>query len=147
MDNKSQLIVVDSAVLPEVILKVLEVKKLLANKEEKSSASACKRVGVSRSEYYKYRSCVFSYEEKIMQRIITLYMILKDEPGVLSSVLVSLHNLNSNILTVNQSIPIDGVATVTISLRLNESFDEAIVMKSIIAGLKGVVEVQLLSGE
>ncbi|MCI8776445.1 MAG: ACT domain-containing protein [Oscillospiraceae bacterium] len=147
MDNKSQLIVVDSAVLPEVILKVLEVKKLLANKEEKSSASACKRVGVSRSAYYKYRSCVFSYEEKIMQRIITLYMILKDEPGVLSSVLVSLHNLNSNILTVNQSIPIDGVATVTISLRLNESFDEAIVMKSIIAGLKGVVEVQLLSGE
>ena len=147
MDNKSQLIVVDSAVLPEVILKVLEVKKLLANKEEKSSASACKRVGVSRSAYYKYRSCVFSYEEKIMQRIITLYMILKDEPGVLSSVLVSLHNLNSNILTVNQSIPIDGVATVTISLRLNESFDEAIVMKSIIAGLKGVVEVHLLSGE
>ena len=147
MDNKSQLIVVDSAVLPEVILKVLEVKKLLANKEEKSSASACKRVGVSRSAYYKYRSCVFSYEEKIMQRIITLYMILKDEPGVLSSVLVSLHNLNSNILTVNQSIPIDGVATVTISLRLNESFDEAIVMKSIIAGLMGVVEVQLLSGE
>ncbi len=147
MDNKSQLIVVDSAVLPEVILKVLEVKKLLANKEEKSSASACKRVGVSRSAYYKYRSCVFSYEEKIMQRIITLYMILKDEPGVLSSVLVSLHNLNSNILTVNQSIPLDGVATVTISLRLNESFDEAIVMKSIIAGLKGVVEVQLLSGE
>lgn len=147
MDNKSQLIVVDSAVLPEVILKVLEVKKLLANKEEKSSASACKRVGVSRSAYYKYRSCVFSYEEKIMQRIITLYMILKDEPGVLSSVLVSLHNLNSNILTVNQSIPIDGVATVTISLRLNESFDEAIVMKSIIAGLKGVVDVQLLSGE
>ena len=147
MDNKSQLIVVDSAVLPEVILKVLEVKKLLANKEEKSSASACKRGGVSRSAYYKYRSCVFSYEEKIMQRIITLYMILKDEPGVLSSVLVSLHNLNSNILTVNQSIPIDGVATVTISLRLNESFDEAIVMKSIIAGLKGVVEVQLLSGE
>ena len=147
MDNKSQLIVVDSAVLPEVILKVLEVKKLLANKEEKSSASACKRVGVSRSAYYKYGSCVFSYEEKIMQRIITLYMILKDEPGVLSSVLVSLHNLNSNILTVNQSIPIDGVATVTISLRLNESFDEAIVMKSIIAGLKGVVEVQLLSGE
>ncbi|MGN0620301.1 MAG: ACT domain-containing protein [Porcipelethomonas sp.] len=147
MESKSQLIVVDSSVLPEVILKVLEVKKLLANKEEKSSASACKRAGVSRSAYYKYRSCVFSYEEKIMQKIITLYMILKDEPGVLSSVLVSLHNLNANILTVNQSIPIDGVATVTVSLRLNESFDEAIVMKSILAELKGVVEVQLLSGE
>ena len=104
-------------------------------------------MGVSRSAYYKYRNSVFSYDEKLMQKIITLHMLLRDEPGVLSSVLVSLHNLNANILTVNQSIPIDGVATVTISLRLNESFDEALAMKTIIAQLKGVVDIQLLSGE
>jgi len=146
MENKSQFIVVDSEVLPEVISKVLEVKKLLANKEEKSSASACKRVGVSRSAYYKYRNSVYSYEEKLMQ-IITLSVLLKDEPGVLSSVLVSLHSLHANILTVNQSIPVDGVATVTISLRLNNGFEEAQEMKSIISELKGVVEIQLLSGE
>ena len=144
--NKSHLIVVDSSVLPEVILKVLQVKKIMANKEAKSSAAACKLVGVSRSAYYKYRDCVYSYEEKLMQKIITLYMLLKDEPGVLSSVLVSLHNLSANILTVNQSIPIDGVATVTISLRLNESFEEAVAMKSIISELRGVVDIQLLSG-
>ena len=147
MENKSQFIVVDSEVLPEVISKVLEVKKLLANKEEKSSASACKRVGVSRSAYYKYRNSVYSYEEKLMQKIITLSVLLKDEPGVLSSVLVSLHSLHANILTVNQSIPVDGVATVTISLRLNNGFEEAQEMKSIISELKGVVEIQLLSGE
>ncbi len=147
MGNQSQLIVVESDVLPEVILKVLEVKKLLANKEEKSSASACKRIGVSRSAYYKYRNSVFSYNEKLTAQIITLYMLLKDEPGVLSSVLVSLHNLKANILTVNQSIPIDGVATVTISLRLNNSFEEAVAIKSIIGELRGVVEIQLLSGE
>lgn len=147
MENKSQFIVVDSEVLPEVISKVLEVKKLLANKEEKSSASACKRVGVSRSAYYKYRNSVYSYEEKLMQKIITLSVLLKDEPGVLSSVLVSLHSLHANILTVNQSIPVDGVATVTISLRLNKGFEEAQEMKSIISELKGVVEIQLLSGE
>ena len=145
--NKSHLIVVDSSVLPEVILKVLQVKKIMANKEAKSSAAACKLVGVSRSAYYKYRDCVYSYEEKLMQKIITLYMLLKDEPGVLSSVLVSPHNLSANILTVNQSIPIDGVATVTISLRLNESFEEAVAMKSIISELRGVVDIQLLSGE
>ena len=145
--NKSHLIVVDSSVLPEVILKVLQVKKIMANKEAKSSAAACKLVGVSRSAYYKYRDCVYSYEEKLMQKIITLYMLLKDEPGVLSSVLVSLHNISANILTVNQSIPIDGVATVTISLRLNESFEEAVAMKSIISELRGVVDIQLLSGE
>ncbi len=147
MENKSQFIVVDSEVLPEVISKVLEVKKLLANKEEKSSASACKRVGVSRSAYYKYRNSVYSYEEKLMQKIITLSVLLKDEPGMLSSVLVSLHSLHANILTVNQSIPVDGVATVTISLRLNNGFEEAQEMKSIISELKGVVEIQLLSGE
>lgn len=145
--NKSHLIVVDSSVLPEVILKVLQVKKMLAGKEAKSSAAACKIIGISRSAYYKYRDCVYSYEEKLTQKIITLHMILRDEPGVLSSVLVSLHSLNANILTVNQSIPIDSTASVTISLRLNESFDEAIAMKSIIAELKGVVEIQLLSGE
>ena len=121
MEKKSQLIVVDSTVLPEVILKVLEVKKLLASKEEKSSASACKRVGISRSAYYKYRSSVYSYDEKFTQKIITLHMLLEDKPGVLSSVLVSLHSLSANILTVNQSIPMDGVAAVTISLRLNNS--------------------------
>lgn len=145
--SKSHLIVVDSSVLPEVIIKVLQVKKMLANKEAKSSAAACKEIGVSRSAYYKYRDCVFSYDEKLMQKIITLHMLLKDEPGVLSSVLVSLHSINANILTVNQSIPVDGVATVTVSLRLNESFEEALAMKSIIAGLQGVVDVQLLSGE
>ena len=147
MDNKSQLIVVDSDVLPDVILKVLEVKKLLANREEKSSASACKRIGISRSAYYKYRNSVFSYEEKLTERIITLYMLLRDEPGVLSGVLASLHSLNANILTVNQNIPVDGVATVTVSLRLNGGFDEADAIRSMISNQKGVVEIQLLSGE
>lgn len=147
MEKKSQLIVVDSTVLPEVILKVLEVKKLLASKEEKSSASACKRVGISRSAYYKYRSSVYSYDEKFTQKIITLHMLLEDKPGVLSSVLASLHSLSANILTVNQSIPMDGVAAVTISLRLNNSFEEALAIKSILAELKGVVEINLLSGE
>lgn len=147
MDNKSQLIVVESEVLPDVILKVLEVKKLLANREEKSSASACKRIGVSRSAYYKYRNSVFSYEEKLTSQIITLYMLLKDEPGVLSGVLVSLHDLNANILTVNQNIPVDSVATVTVSLRLSGGFEEAHAIRSMISEQKGVVEVQLLSGE
>lgn len=147
MDNKSQLIVVESEVLPDVILKVLEVKKLLANREEKSSASACKHIGVSRSAYYKYRNSVFSYEEKLTSQIITLYMLLRDEPGVLSGVLVSLHNQNANILTVNQNIPVDGVATVTVSLRLSGGFEEAHSIRSIISELSGVVEIQLLSGE
>ena len=91
MNEQRRLIVVDSSVLPEVILKVLDVKKLLASREEKSSASACKRIGISRSAYYKYRDSVFSYDDKMTKRILTLSALLRDEPGILSSVLVTLH--------------------------------------------------------
>ena len=119
MNEQRRLIVVDSSVLPEVILKVLAVKKLLASREEKSSASACKRIGISRSAYYKYRDSVFSYDDKMTKRILTLSALLRDEPGILSSVLVTLHACEANILTVNQNIPMDGVAAVTISLRLS----------------------------
>lgn len=146
-DNGSRLIVVSSCVLPEIITKVLEVKKLLANREEKSSAAACKRIGISRSAYYKYKDCVFSYEEKMTQKIINISAQLKDEPGVLSSVLLALHSLNANILTLNQSIPVDGVAGITVSLRLNENTYDMNEIRSIISRVSGVVEVRILSGE
>lgn len=147
MNEYSQLVLVDSSVLPEVIIKVIEVKKLLANKEEKSSAAACKKVGISRSAFYKYKDSIFSYDKELTNKIITIYAELKDEPGVLSSVLVSLHLLNANILTVNQTIPIDGVAAITISLRLNGSMDEIYTIKSNISQLNGVVGVKILSSE
>ena len=145
--EKEQLIVVSSNVLPEIFPKVLEVKKLIARGEQKSSAGACKTVGISRSAYYKYKDCVFSYEEKLTQKIISLYAVLKDEPGVLSSVLATLHSLNANILTVNQNIPIDSVAAVTISLRLNGNAEETYMLKSILSGIYGVVDIKIISGE
>ena len=146
-DEISQLIVVSTNVLPEIFPKVLEVKRLLARGEEKSSAAACKTVGISRSAFYKYKDCVYSYEEKLTQKIISLYAVLKDEPGVLSSVLATLHTLNANILTVNQNIPIDSVAAVTISLRLNGSAEETYLLKSILSELYGVVDIKVISGE
>lgn len=142
----SQLIVVSASVLPEIITKVLEVKKRIACGEEKSSASACKAVGISRSAYYKYKDCVFSYEEKLTQRIISLYAVLKDEPGVLSSVLATLHTLNANILTVNQNIPIDGVAAVTISLRLNGAAEDSYMLQAVLSAIYGVVDIKMISG-
>ena len=146
MDKNSQLIVADAKILPEVFTKVLEVKKLIAQKGEKSSASACKRVGISRSAYYKYKDCVFSYEELFTRRIVNLYLLLNDRPGVLSSALAFLHSLNANILTVNQSIPVDGAAAVNISLRLSSDSDELTTLSSI-SELDGVLEVKILSAE
>ncbi len=149
MNKNSQLIVADSKILPEVFTKVLEVKKLMAQKGEKSFASACKRIGISRSAYYKYKDCVFSYEELFNRKIVNIYLLLSDSPGVLSSVLVYLHGMNANILTVNQSIPVDGAAAVNISLRLhneNENEDELESLNSI-NELDGVLEVKILSAE
>ncbi len=146
MDKSSQLIVADAKILPEVFTKVLEVKKLIAQKGEKSSASACKRVGISRSAYYKYKDCVFSYEELFTRRIVNLYLLLNDRPGVLSSALAFLHSLNANILTVNQSIPVDGAAAVNISLRMSSDSDEPASLSSI-SELDGVLEVKILSAE
>lgn len=147
MDHHTQLIVVEASVLPEVIGKVLEVKKLLANREEKSSAAACKRVGISRSAYYKYKNCVYSYEDKITQRIINLQATLRDEAGVLSNVLTALYELDANILTVNQNIPVDGVAAVTFSVRLNGEVQTHHQIRSILGKVQGVVDVKILSGE
>ena len=146
-NDSSKLIVVSASVLPEVITKVLEVKKLLANREEKSSAAACKRIGISRSAYYKYKDCVFCYEEKLTQKIINIYAVLKDEPGVLSSVLQVLNSIGANILTLNQSIPIDGVAGITLALRMNGDISGINSIKSIISDVTGVVEVKIISGE
>ncbi|MDE5946144.1 MAG: ACT domain-containing protein [Oscillospiraceae bacterium] len=147
MDDNSKFIVVDSTALPDVFKKVLEVKKLMANKGAKSFASACKSIGISRSAYYKYKDSVFSYEEMLVERIVNIYALLKDEPGVLSGLLARLHSLNANILTVNQNIPVDGVAGVNISLKLqgNSSFD--INTLNLVAEEKGVVEIKILSAK
>ncbi|MBQ3139007.1 MAG: ACT domain-containing protein [Ruminococcus sp.] len=147
MEHNSQLIVVDAHILPDVFTKVLEVKKLMARKDEKSFASACKRIGISRSAYYKYKDSVFSYDELFNRKIVNLYMLLNDKPGVLSSVLVFLNSINANIMTVNQSIPVDGAAAVNISIRLNADINEELKLLNSISDLEGVLEAKVLSAE
>lgn len=141
-----QLIVVDSRIIPDIVTKVLEVKKILAAKEENSSSAACKRVGISRSAYYKYKDLVFAYEDRYTQKIINLYAVLKDEVGVLSGVLGVLQSMNANIQTVNQNVPTDGAATVYISIKIKLG-ENPLSLADAISGLEGVIEVRILSGE
>ena len=143
----SHLIVIDSRVIPEVFVKVLEVKKVIANKEEKSLAAACKKSGISRSAYYKYKDYVFQYDEKFTQKLITIYAVLKDRPGVLANVLSVIHSSDFNVMTLNQSIPIDGVATITITLKLNSDKCNEDDVKSLIISVDGVVDAKILNRE
>ena len=140
MDMEPQLILVDASVLPGVFFKVLEAKKLLSKGIAKSSTEACRMVDVSRSAYYKYKDCVFLYEEKTTKKTITLYLRLSDEPGMLSSVLSVFHRHHANVLTVNQNLPVDGVADVTITTRVNEKKTNLTELRQDLRKISGVVE-------
>lgn len=139
------LVVIDSRVIPGVFVKVLEVKKTIANREEKSLAAACKKAGISRSAYYKYKDYVFLYDEKLTLRVITLYAVLRDKPGVLANMLSVIHSSDANVMTLNQSIPVDGAAAVTITLKLNSGKYNEDDIKSALRSVDGVIDVRLLN--
>ena len=147
MQDIQKLVVIDSKVLPEVYLKVLEAKRMIARGDARSSVDACKAIGISRSAYYKYKDSIFFYEEKLTNKIISLYAVLKDEPGVLSSILSTIYELGANILTVNQNIPIDSVATVTFSIKLNNDSINTKMLKTKLSDVYGVVDIKIISGE
>ncbi|MBO5575612.1 MAG: ACT domain-containing protein [Ruminococcus sp.] len=146
-DKENRLVIVSSEVLPEIILKVLSAKGMRARGEASTSAEACRAVGISRSAYYKYKDCVFNYEEQLTNNILSIYLILRDEKGVLSSIISKLYELNANILTINQNIPIDSVATVTVSVRFDHAVMSAQDISTELGKVSGVVDVKLISGE
>ena len=136
--------VISCEVLPEVFLKVMEVKRLLATGEEKSSASACKRAEISRSAYYKYRDSVFTYEEKMQDRIVSLHAVLKDTPGVLSAVLACLHRCGANIVSLNQNAAVDGAAAATVTVKLSGTLTDGNSLCKEVGQIPGVVETRLI---
>ncbi|MBR1740119.1 MAG: ACT domain-containing protein [Ruminococcus sp.] len=146
-ENEPRLVIVNTEVLPDIVLKVLAAKRMKARGEVATSSEACRRVGISRSAYYKYRDSVFSYEEQLTNNIVSVYCILRDEKGVLSSIISKLYELNTNILTINQNIPIDSVATVTFSVRFDRGALNTSQLTDELARVDGVVDVKILSGE
>ena len=140
--GKSSLVLVDSKVLHELYLKVLEAKRFLAEGEIREISDAVKKAGISRSAYYKYKDYVFPFNQ--MQGIITLFFIVSDIKGVLSSVLSTLADAGANVLTINQNIPVNSVADVSISIQnvtgtdLQELIDR-------LGALRGVKDVKVLA--
>lgn len=147
LSKKGRLFVVKSEVLPEIVLKVIEAKAMKARGEVSSSAEACRAVGISRSAYYKYKDSVFNYEEKFTNNILSVYCILRDEKGVLSSVISKLYELGANILTINQNIPVDSVATVNFSVRFDKGLLDTSQLTRGLSQVEGVLEVKIISGE
>lgn len=102
-------------ILPEAIRKTAEAKEILAKKEASTINEAVEKVGLSRSAFYKYKNGVLPINSAVT-KIITLSLLLEHRLGVLSQVIQTISRVNGNILTINQSIPLQGVANVTISI-------------------------------
>ena len=137
-------LLVDASVLPDVFIKVLKAKELLASGAVRNISSAVRQAGLSRSAFYKYKDCVFVHNEALDDQVITLSARLEDRPGVLSGLLNSLSEQQGNILTVNQNIPVDGVAAVSVSARLPLPMDLEQLRQNLLS-LPGVTQVDILS--
>lgn len=138
MPEKPKYLLVDSSVAPEVFVRVVKAKKLLAQGKVKSSSQAARMAGISRSAYYKYKDYIHRYDEHLQGSITTLSVTLQDEPGVLSSLLTQLYQAGANVITVNQNIPVDSAALVSIALKLDTqttSLEELIERVSQIEGV------------
>jgi len=116
MIGKERYYIVEASVLPEVFLKVAEVKRYLETGEEKTIHAATQRVGISRSAFYKYKDAIRPFRDMSHGRIVTIQILLRDEPGALSGALNLLAGLGGNVLTINQSVPSEGVAAVTVGM-------------------------------
>ena len=128
-EDKKKYFVVRERAVPEVLLKVVQAKRLLDSGKVQTLQEAADRIGISRSSFYKYKDDIFPFHEQARGKTITFIIQMDDEPGLLSMVLQTIARFHGNILTIHQSIPINGVATLTLSVDIlpGEGDAEAIV--------------------
>ena len=137
-------LMVSKSILPEAILKTANVKELLAQGEVYTIHEAVELVRLSRSAYYKYKDGVFPFYEASKERIITISLLLENKAGVLSHVLNFIASVKGNVLTINQGIPLQGVANVSISI---ETAGMADTPENLLAGLgeiSGVRKIEVI---
>ena len=122
----SKYVIVKAEILPPVYLKVLQAKKMLADGEVASAVQAARLCGVSRSAYYKYKDGIFEYDQQNGGEMLTLSLKLKDTKGVLSAVTAELYRRGANVLSINQSVPKNGVADVSLLLNAFAAWDASV---------------------
>jgi chorismate mutase len=146
MNNSPKYYLVEASALPEVFLKVAEAKRLLATGQAATVNEATKITGISRSAFYKYRDSVQSFQKMNVSRVITLQFLLHDEPGVLSAILTCFARHNANILTINQTIPTNACALVTVSAETAEMTTSLEEFLQDLGQTKGVIKADVLAG-
>ena len=140
MSKTPKYFMVEADALPEIFRKVAQAKSLLERGEESTVNGAAQAVGISRSAYYKYKDAVRPFQDMLHGRIVTFQILLKDEPGVLSGVLKILSDHGANILTVTQNLPLDQVAAVTVTIRIDQKTTDLTALFDQLAEDTGVIE-------
>ena len=146
MGTKTRYYIVAAEALPEIFIKVAEAKRMMQAGEAETVGAATRAVGISRSAFYKYKDAVQPFNNMKAGRIITFYTMLKDNPGVLSSVLSIFAGSGANILTINQSIPTNGCAAVTISAETSDMDQTLEDLMNLVSAVDGVIKMEILAG-
>ena len=147
MEKAPKYFIVDSSALPEIFRKVAEAKRMLETGETDKVNVATKAVGISRSAFYKYRDAVHPLYENTRGKTVTISMNLDHTRGLLSSVLNSIASEGASILTINQTIPINNIANVTVTIETNEMQGELGRLMTRIEGLAGVQSLRIVARE
>jgi chorismate mutase len=139
--------VVTQKAMPEVLLRVIEAKRMLAANQALSVQEAVSAVGISRSSFYKYNEEIFEFHGKTTETTLTLTFEMQDEPGFLADVLRVIAEFKANILTIHQSIPIGGIASLTLSILILKETGDVAKMVTALEQHPGVGRVRMLAKE
>ena len=147
MSEKSKYFVVKQKAVPEVLLKVVEAKRLLESSKAITVQDATERVGISRSSFYKYKDDIFPFHDNSKGKSITFILQMDDDPGLLSLVLQTIAEYKGNVLTIHQTIPINGVASLTLTVDLLPITRDVSSMIEQIEGQPGIHYLKILAKE
>jgi len=140
-------LIVHKSILPDYYEKVLEVRNLMESGKIKEVSQAVKKVGISRSTYYKYKDYIMEPSNLTAGRRAVLSMMLTHETGVLSKLLQTISTDGASVLTITQSLPIHGRASVTLSLDVSHMATDIDILVKKIAEKQGIENVRLIALE
>ena len=146
MSGMAKYFIVEASAMPEIYRKVAQAKNLLETGEKTTVNAAARAVGISRSAFYKYKDAVRPFHDMLHGRIVTMQLLLRDEPGALSGVLNVLADTGINVLTINQNLPVHGCAVVTVTA---ETSQLSLTMEEILRAAgeaQGVLKCEILAG-
>ena len=145
-NDRGQFYLVEGSALPEVFIRVTQARELLDTGRAQTVAEAAERVGISRSAYYKYKNSVMPFQSIAGGHIVTFQIMLRHQMGILSEVLAVFADTGANILTINQGIPTNGAAPVTITADLTALDTSAETFLTMLSAIDGVIKAAIAAG-